>query len=67
MLSMLPAQVLAAAVQVQVQVQWALFVLVLMMMMLKHCSAGWRKVSLLRLPPLRTSMAVLAVPPADRL
>jgi hypothetical protein len=69
MLSMLPAQVSAvgARARVQVLVQGVLFVSVPMKMMLKHCSAGWRKASLLRLPPLRTLMVVLVVPPADRL
>ena len=65
MLSMLPAQV-SAAVQVQILAQGELVVSVLMMTMLKHCSAGWRKVSRRRRRPLRTLMVVVVLP-ADQL
>ena len=65
MLSMLRAQVSAAA-QAQILVQEELVVSVLMMTMLKHCSAGWRKVSRRRRRPLRTLMVVVVLP-ADQL
>jgi hypothetical protein len=66
-LSMQPAQVSAAGAQTQVLAQGELFVSVLMMMMLKHCSAGWRKVSLRRRRQLRTLMVVSVVLLADQL
>lgn len=67
MLSMQPAQFSAAGVQAQLLVQGELFVSVLMRMMLKHCSAGWQKVSLRRRRQLRTLMAVSVVLLADQL
>jgi hypothetical protein len=69
MLSMLPFRASAAGAQEQalLLVQGGLSVSVPMMMMLRHCSAGWRKVSLQRLRPLRTSMVVFVLPPADLL
>jgi hypothetical protein len=66
---MLPAQVSAVVALglEQLLVQGGLFVSVLMMMMPKHCSAGWRKVSLRPRQPLRTLMVVLVVQRADQL
>jgi hypothetical protein len=66
MLSMLPARVSVPGVRVRVQMQGVILVSVLMVM-LTHCFAGWRKASLLRPPPLRTSMVVVVVLSADQL
>ena len=64
---MLQAQVSVVEALAPLLVQGGLSVSVLMTMTPKHCSAGWRKVSLRRRQPLRTLMVVLVVQRADQL